>query len=53
MKDRVLEKTRDLINNYEGPRDKVPDKADEEIEKILKESEERIKKESGNKTQDK
>jgi trimethylamine--corrinoid protein Co-methyltransferase len=46
LKDRVLEKTRDLINNYEGPRDKVPAKADQEIEDILKESEERVKKES-------
>jgi trimethylamine--corrinoid protein Co-methyltransferase len=53
MKDRVLEKTRDLINNYEGPRDKVPGKADEEIEKILKEAEERIKKAAGNKAQSK
>jgi len=40
----VLDKTRDLIKNYEGPRDKVTAKADDEIEKILKESEERIKK---------
>jgi len=45
MKDRVLEKTRDLINNHEGPRDKVSGKADEEIERILQEAEERIKKE--------
>src|SRR6056297_1969863 len=44
LKDRVLEKTRDLIKNYDGPRDKVPSKADREIENILKESEERIKK---------
>jgi len=53
LKDRVLEKTRDLINNHEGPRDKVPEKADAEIEKILKEAEERIKKEAGSKAQNK
>lgn len=45
LKDRVIEKTRDLRDNYEGPRAKVPAKAEEEIEKILKEAEERIKKE--------
>jgi trimethylamine:corrinoid methyltransferase-like protein len=44
MKDRIIEKTRDLINNYEGPRAKVPASADKEIEKILQQSEERIKK---------
>ena len=44
MKDRVIEKTRDIINNYEGPRSKVPGKADSEIDKILQESEARIKK---------
>jgi len=41
MKDRVLEKTRDLIENYEGPQKKVPEKANKEIEKILEEAEER------------
>ncbi|MCF8301930.1 MAG: trimethylamine methyltransferase family protein [Bacteroidales bacterium] len=45
MKDRIIEKTRDLIQNYEGPQNKVPAKASEEIEKILQEAEERIKKE--------
>ncbi|MFW6019093.1 MAG: trimethylamine methyltransferase family protein [Bacteroidales bacterium] len=44
MKDRIIEKTRDLIKNYEGPRNSVPEKANEEIENILKEAEERIKK---------
>ena len=44
LKDRVIDKTRDLINNYEGPRDKVPTKADEEIKQILNEAEERAKK---------
>ncbi len=42
MKDRIIEKTRDLIQNHEGPRDKVPAKADEEIEKILKEAEDNV-----------
>jgi trimethylamine--corrinoid protein Co-methyltransferase len=44
MKDRIIEKTREIINNYEGPRSKVPESADNEIEKILQEAEERIKK---------
>lgn len=44
MKDRIIEKTRDLIKNHEGPRGKVPAKADSEIEKILREAEERISK---------
>ena len=44
MKDRIIEKTRDLIKNYEGPKNSVPEKANQEIEKILKEAEERIKK---------
>jgi trimethylamine--corrinoid protein Co-methyltransferase len=45
MKDRIVEKTRDLISNHEGPRSKVPANADKEIEKILQDAEERIKKE--------
>lgn len=45
LKDRVIEKTKDLIANHEGPRDKVDAKADTEIEKILQGAEERIKKE--------
>ena len=43
MKDRVIEKTRGLIENYEGPINKVPAEANEEIEKILREAEERQK----------
>ena len=43
MKDRIIEKTRDLIENYEGPRSKVPENVDAEIEKILQEAEERQK----------
>lgn len=44
MKDRIIEKTKDLIDNHEGPINKVPATADKEINKILQESEERIKK---------
>lgn len=44
MKDRIIDKTRNLIENYEGPRSKVPAKADEEIEHILGEAEERVAK---------
>jgi trimethylamine--corrinoid protein Co-methyltransferase len=43
MKDRVIEKTRNLRDNYEGPREKVPAKAEDEIERILQEAEKRIK----------
>lgn len=43
MKDRIIEKTRDLIENHEGPINSVPTEANKEIEKILKEAEERIK----------
>ncbi|MFW5960406.1 MAG: trimethylamine methyltransferase family protein, partial [Chitinivibrionales bacterium] len=42
MKDRIIEKTRNLIQNHEGPGSKVPEKVDKEIEKILKEAEKRI-----------
>ncbi len=41
MKDRIIEKTRDLIQNHEGPINKVPAEANKEIEKILAEAEER------------
>lgn len=44
MKDRIVEKTRDLIKNHEGPWKKVPENVHQEIEKILEEAEERIKK---------
>ncbi len=44
MKDRIVEKTRDLIENYEGPISRVPTKAQSEIEKILNEAEDRVKK---------
>ncbi|MCF8331365.1 MAG: trimethylamine methyltransferase family protein [Bacteroidales bacterium] len=43
MKDRIIEKTRNLIDNYEGPNNEVPENADQEIEKILQEAEVRIK----------
>jgi trimethylamine:corrinoid methyltransferase-like protein len=44
MKDRVVEKGRDIIENYAGPIDRVPDQAKEEIERILQQAEDRIKK---------
>ncbi|MFO8054521.1 MAG: trimethylamine methyltransferase family protein [Bacteroidales bacterium] len=47
MKDRIIEKTRHLIENYEGPAKSVPEQANKKIEAILQEAEERIKK--GNK----
>jgi trimethylamine--corrinoid protein Co-methyltransferase len=47
LKDRVIEKTKDLIENHEGPISKVNPAANEEIEKILEEAEVRIKKSNG------
>lgn len=46
MKDRIIEKTRDLIENHEGPINKVPAKANEEIDKILEQAEKRQQQES-------
>ncbi len=43
MKDRVLEKTRDLIENFEGPSSRVPDDVKKDIQKVLDEAEERIR----------
>ncbi|MFW5802372.1 MAG: trimethylamine methyltransferase family protein [Verrucomicrobiota bacterium] len=42
MKDRIIAKTRDLINTYEGPRDKVPEEASRQLEAILEEAEARV-----------
>ncbi|MFP4172048.1 MAG: trimethylamine methyltransferase family protein [Candidatus Hydrogenedentota bacterium] len=42
MKDRVIEKTRDILATHEGPRSKVPAEADQEIERILEEAEARM-----------
>jgi len=44
MKDRIIQKTHNLIENYEGQRSKVSESADKDIEKILKEAEERVSK---------
>ncbi len=46
LKDRVIEKTKDLIKNHEGPISKVSASANKDIEKILREAEERMKKEN-------
>lgn len=46
LKDRVIDKTKHIIDNYEGPINSVPAKANQEIEKILEEAEERVKKKS-------
>src|SRR6056297_3491674 len=43
MKDRVLKKTRDLMENYEGPSKRVPPEAKKDIDKILAEAEERVR----------
>jgi len=41
MRDRVIEKTRDLIANFEGPISKVPAEAQQKIAEILQAAEER------------
>jgi trimethylamine--corrinoid protein Co-methyltransferase len=43
MKDRVLKKGRDIMENYEGPSKRVPPEAKKDIEKILEEAEERVR----------
>jgi trimethylamine--corrinoid protein Co-methyltransferase len=43
MRDRIIEKTRDLIENYEGPSKRVPESAKREVAKILEEAEERTR----------
>ncbi|MFP4475256.1 MAG: trimethylamine methyltransferase family protein [Desulfatibacillaceae bacterium] len=47
MKDRILQKTRDLIENYEGPINKVPAEAKKEIRKVLDDAEERMRSKAG------
>lgn len=42
MKERIIKKTKDIIENYEGPISKVPKSIQKDIEKILKEAEERV-----------
>ncbi len=43
MKDRVIEKTRDLIDNFEGPSKNVPPEVKKDIQKVLDQAEERAK----------
>ncbi len=45
MKDRVIKKTRDIIENYEGPISKVPKEVRKDIEKVIQDAEERVHKE--------
>ncbi len=43
MKDRIIKKGRDIIENYEGPAAKVPAEAKKEIDQILARAEERVR----------
>ena len=43
MRDRIIEKTRDLIESYEGPASRVPAEAKRKIAAILEEAEERVR----------
>ncbi len=45
MKDRVVKKTRDIIENYEGPISKVPNEVRKDIEKVIQDAEERVHRE--------
>ena len=45
MKDRVVKKTRDIIENYEGPISKVPNEVRKDIEKVVQDAEERVHRE--------
>mgnify|MGYP006311960935 CR=1 FL=1 len=40
MKARIIEKTRDIIDNYEGPIVKVPEDVKKDINKVLAEGDE-------------
>jgi len=42
MRDRIIEKGRDIIESYEGPLAKVPPEAKQQIERILQEAEQRV-----------
>ncbi|MFW6413726.1 MAG: trimethylamine methyltransferase family protein [Verrucomicrobiota bacterium] len=42
MKERVIKKTRDIIDNYEGPISKVPEEAKKDINKLLEGAEKTI-----------
>ncbi|MFO8100687.1 MAG: trimethylamine methyltransferase family protein [Dehalococcoidia bacterium] len=42
MQDRIVKKTRDIIENYEGPISRVPEDAKKEVSKILEEAESRV-----------
>lgn len=44
MKDRIVDKTQQIIRDYEGPISRVPDSAKKEIQKILEGAEARIAK---------
>ncbi len=46
MRDRVVKKTRDIIENYEGPAARVPADARKQIDAILAEAEERVRSQS-------
>jgi trimethylamine:corrinoid methyltransferase-like protein len=42
MCDRVVKKTRDIIENYQGPASKVSPEARRDIDRILEEAEQRV-----------
>ncbi len=45
MKDRIIKKTRDIIENYEGPYSKVPKDVRKDIQKVIEDAEERVHRE--------
>ena len=46
MRDRIIEKTRDIIANYEGPSAQVSASAKRDIDEILQDAEQRVVRES-------
>ncbi len=46
MKDRIVNKTRDIIENYEGPASRVPEEARKDLQKILDAAEDRVRSQS-------
>ncbi|MGM0682174.1 MAG: trimethylamine methyltransferase family protein, partial [Thermodesulfobacteriota bacterium] len=45
MKERIIKKTRDILENHEGPSVRVPADVKKDIEKVVKEAEERVERE--------
>jgi trimethylamine--corrinoid protein Co-methyltransferase len=45
MKERIINKTRDILENYEGPINKVPEDVKKDIQKVVDGAVERVERE--------